>query len=1419
MKTLIDSGNLCSDLISESLAKLLNLKIDSKEAKVVGTANSKSKVEILGRCKPIVLYLEGLKYPVVIKPMVVRDLAHPINLGNHFLRRNNAHIEFGSDFVRLGLNKSRSQVIPLQPSNFNILAPSIDHKFKLALDLYKYGGNNPRITNNTNVLDLRHLRILPGLHTVQDTSENMSETSTTTQQFAETNENFTVYSITNTVLEPSTAVAIPVILVNHVNTSTNPTVNSVMFQPFKTSDLVIKSVLVHPGVYRVGHVKQDISQEIAKAKSKYKTSNVSTGYLTAANYNSRHIEIPKYLALGVASELVSVKNESINVLSHKPQHHLSDREYAEREQFIRDSLELHKNELLRDHPAMIKKIVNLFLEHFDCVSIAEDDFGKTDLLQFHIQLEKGAVPVRMKPRPLNPIQEKSLRKQLDVWLAAQVIEPSISPWGAALVPVRKKNSDELRWALDFRQLNNVTVQDAYPLARIDVTLQKLSGAKIFSVIDSAGAFHSIPVEKSSRPLTAFLSPFGQFHFCRVPFGVKNGPSAYSRLIDMALSHLPRTFSLAYIDDVILYSKSLNDHLQHLTEIIKVHAKAGMKIKLKKTKLFQQEVEYLGHLVSKEGIKMVPEYVDRILSWPRPQTGKELKSFLGFCGYYRGFIPEYSKLSCDLESMKMQDKPVWSDKSIKDFESLKIAFTKAPTRGFPDYESDQPFILDTDFSKEACSAVLSQVQSGQERFLACFAKKNSPAERNYPSMKGELLAIILALRKFEHILRAKKFLIRTDNSPLKYLHNTKKTEGLFAKWHAYLATFKYDLEHRSGKLQVNADVLSRRRDFVEEYEDPKDKLQPYEHFHDVEDSIYSIKRPRPIKHMLNKTCENVKELFYSLMLPKQSKMYDSQGGLDISCEINNPNNDKRELVSEDGNVTISQSKAYCNVNNLYCKEQDDDPTIKIVKSWIKSGIFPQQEERKTLSQDVRTYYDMRQMLRICPATKLLYVFLPSDSKRICLPTSLRGEIFERFHEKLSHPGLNETYRKIIKHFYYPNIYPYLSLRIANCKDCLSKYPSEFSDRKDVKSTYTEMTTHFNQRLYIDCVGPLVCTRFNGQHVQYLVTILDGFSRYLVAIPVCDITAQTVSQALIDKWILVHGCPMTLHSDRGSAFVSEVYRNVLKSFNIKQSFTPAYNPQSNRVERAHQTLMRLVRADKSLPLERWPEKVHFAVFLYNCSTNAITGLSPYEIVYGRMPNLPMTYVIPKIPSTRYKDFISLIDCREAMLQEMTDKVILKQSQYGLMLQQNVNPQKYTLKLGDTVYYLLPTLTKKGEKKLKSSWCGPFVVDTILSDMVVKLKYQNPTTERMRNRVICANISRVRKISSVDEKKTHYFENEEESSGDVEDRLNEQLENSLDDPLATAAIVKGIDFEPTTLKEVNGKNNDMRVRDEILPESDSE
>ena len=397
-------------------------------------------------------------------------------------------------------------------------------------------------------------------------------------------------------------------------------------------------------------------------------------------------------------------------------------------------------------PEELESALKLLEEFFDVISV-NGEFGHTHLLQHEIHTE-DVPPIKCRHHPLNPSLEPNLRTQLDTWLDHDIIEPSNSPWSFSLVAAPKKNGT-IRWCVDYRRLNNITQKDTFPLPNIEDNLARLSKSKIFSCVDGSGAFHVIEIRNKDRPKTAFSTPWGTFHYKRMPFGLTNGPASYSRLVQLVLHGIPQQAALPYLDDTIIHSHDLASHFRNLRMVLQAHRKAGLKLQPSKCQLFQNKADYLGYQVSAEGVSPQPEYVRLITDWPIPANKTEARVFLGKVGYYRRFIRHYSKIAKPWTDVigkvegESDKQPLNITPSMRQsFQELKGHLCRAPILAYPQFDTTEPFILDTDWSQDAnaIGAVLSQVQDGKERVILYGAKKMNQSQANYAPVKGELAAV-------------------------------------------------------------------------------------------------------------------------------------------------------------------------------------------------------------------------------------------------------------------------------------------------------------------------------------------------------------------------------------------------------------------------------------------------------------------------------------------------------------------------------------------------------------------------------------------------------------------------------------------------------------------------------------------------------
>uniref|UniRef100_A0A803JFV2 Gypsy retrotransposon integrase-like protein 1 n=1 Tax=Xenopus tropicalis TaxID=8364 RepID=A0A803JFV2_XENTR len=469
-----------------------------------------------------------------------------------------------------------------------------------------------------------------------------------------------------------------------------------------------------------------------------------------------------------------------------------------------------KNELGLDNRGLdnfqIQNAINLLMQ-YECVfSSGDNDLGCTTAARHHIDTRQ-APPIRMGPRRIPIHFQKNFDDQLHDLCSRGLVSPSSSPWAAPVVLVKKKDGG-VRLCVDYRKLNDITVKDAYPLPRIDDTLDLLSNARWFSTLDLTSGYWQVEVHPADRHKTAFVTSHGLFQINVMPFGLCNAPSTFQRLMDIVLADLQGTACLVYLDDIIVIGRTWDEHLQRLSCVLQKLKEAKLKVKPSKCKLFCEKVRYLGHVISSAGVEPDPEKVTTITQWPVPQNIKELRSFLGLASYYRKFIEGFAHIADPLHKLAEKGaKFIWSKACGDAFLELKRRLLSAPIMAYPDPQL--PFILDTDASETGIGAVLSQIQDGHERVISYASRALTKPERKYATTRKELLAVVIFTRYYRHYLLGRHFTVRTDHNSLKWLHTFHEPEGQLARWLEQLSMFDYVVEHRAGRHHQNADALSRR----------------------------------------------------------------------------------------------------------------------------------------------------------------------------------------------------------------------------------------------------------------------------------------------------------------------------------------------------------------------------------------------------------------------------------------------------------------------------------------------------------------------------------------------------------------------------------------------------------------------------------
>ncbi len=456
--------------------------------------------------------------------------------------------------------------------------------------------------------------------------------------------------------------------------------------------------------------------------------------------------------------------------------------------------------------AVVKKLIE---NHVDLFVGPNRPLGQTKLVLHEIPTG-NATPIRQPMRRMAPAHREIVDQEVKQMLEDGIIEPSTSGWSSPVVLVRKKGSVTPRFCIDFREVNNVTIKDAYAIANIQDCLDALKGAQYFCCMDLASGYWQVALHPRDKEKTAFPTRQGLFQFTVMAFGLTNAPGTFQRLMEQVLRGLQWRTALAYLDDLVVFGRTFEETLERLQEVLQRLRQAGLKLKPSKCNFFQTEVRYLGHIIGREGVACDHEKIEAVQQWDTPTTAKQVRSFLRLAGYYRRFIPEFYKLAAPLtELTKKNQRFDWTGECNQAFINLKSCLTSAPVLAYPSEEVTDVFLLDTDASDTAIGCVLSQIQNGEERVIAYGSKKLNPSQRAYCVTYRELLAVVEFVRHFRHHLLGRKFRVRTDHSSLRWLLNFRDSgEGLIGRWLARLAIYDFTIEHRSGATHSNADALSR-----------------------------------------------------------------------------------------------------------------------------------------------------------------------------------------------------------------------------------------------------------------------------------------------------------------------------------------------------------------------------------------------------------------------------------------------------------------------------------------------------------------------------------------------------------------------------------------------------------------------------------
>ena len=889
-------------------------------------------------------------------------------------------------------------------------------------------------------------------------------------------------------------------------------------------------------------------------------------------------------------------------------------------------IDLSDTDLTDTQQAQLKSLI---AEYRDIFALSPEELGRTGLVQHRIDTGDHA-PIRQRPYRVSDTQRGIIEEHVTDMLNRGIIQPSVSPWSSPIILVKKKDGTD-RFVVDFRRLNSVTRKDSYPLPRIDDALDALNGTKYFSTMDLMSGYWQVEMDPDSREHTAFTTYGGLYEFLVLPFGLTNAPSTYQRLMECVLRNLTYKICLIYLDDILVYSRTFENHLDHLRQVFDRLRHANLKLKPSKCKFACTKVNYLGHIVSPDGIAPDNDKISAVKDFPRPHNVKTVRSFLGLANYYRRFVKDFSKIATPLNQLLRKDhKFVWTDTCERAFNDLKEALTTAPILAFPNFK--EPFHLYTDASNEGIGVTLGQLQNGKEVAIAYAGRDLNAAERNYSTTEREALGLIFGIRKFEPYLHGRKFILHTDHHALKWLMTINDPSGKLARWSLLVQQHDFEIRHRPGISHANADALSRR---------------PYK-------------------------------------LPIQTvSAYDVPG------------------------VQTSRVKEL----------QRRDPDLADLINYLESATLPDKDKlARSLLLTIDDYF-------LSDDGLLFHLWTPRKTRhtttyqQLVIPAALRYEVLTWGHDDptAGHFGTVKTYEKLRTRYYWRNMFSDIQHWCRSCCDCATRK----SPRNRHKAPLIPIPVQDAfERVACDILGPLPTTTRGN---KFICVWSDYLTHWAECFAVPSIEAPVIARIFVDEIFTRHGAPRTFLSDRGSNFLSALVKEVCRLLNTRKLNTTAYHPQTDGlVERFNNTLAESISMFVNSEQTDWDLFLPSILFAYRVSPCVSTGESPFFLLYGREPRLPLDVALlpPTNLSTSVEEHRKRIVTQIETAQALARSNIAKAQQL-MKLQYDKKAADAPFEVGQRCWVYTPSSKKGLSKKLRHLWHGPFRICRKLSPVHYQLR----------------------------------------------------------------------------------------------------
>ncbi len=880
-------------------------------------------------------------------------------------------------------------------------------------------------------------------------------------------------------------------------------------------------------------------------------------------------------------------------------------------------------------------------------------------IEFQINFYEGQTPKKLNTYPANPMKRRMIDECIDELIDNKLIRPSDSPCSSPCIVVPKPDGTG-RFCVDFRKLNEISKVDSFPLPKIEELITNLGKANYFTVIDLTKGYHQIPIRESDMWKSAFVTHRGLYEYVVMPFGAKNAPACFQRAMNKVLGTSHWLYALVYIDDIIIFSNTMKEHLEHLNYVFSRLSEYNLNVNPKKLQLCCGEFKFLGYVFKHEGdtVKMYPnpKKLIGIRDYPSPTNQKKVSQLVGMLQYYKNFVPNYAKLISPITNLlkKSDAKFIWSADCEANLRTILHFLMEKAVLLVPNF--DEKFEIHSDACNDGIAAVLFQRDrlTGELLPISFRSRKLNEAEKKMGITHKECLAVKYGFDKFRFFIEYNHFILVTDHQALQWLMSTKDLSGKLARWAISIQGYDFEIVYRPGVIHERADALSRAP---------------------VEDA------PKESGFMINLLSQNPVE-------NAPSKSVNDVTGTAINFE----------------NPMIS--------NKALIEAQKEDEFCKEILAFIDNKTLPTDKKRmamvKIIGSDCCVLNNT--LMRYIPDwNEIGYDYFYSSFKMV-VPESLKQMVIEMAHDhKLGgHLGRDKTLNNILRYYWWFGIGVDVAKYVKTCSVCqLTKTNNE----KPAGHNFGYKALRPFDLISIDFIGPLVRATASGNTV--LLVILDVYSKI---VELCAFRSEN-SENLVNfvfQTCCRYGFPTSVISDGGPQFISNLFNGLMKRLGVKVYKSPPYVAKCNPVERTNRNIKAYLRAYVSENHRTWDKSLPELMFMLRNIIHVSTGFAPSELMFGRKFHNPLfnrtdfQLAIPETVEDFELSFKETVDCMNnyaTAAREMIEKSKIAQKFYVDLKHSDVE-----FKIGDIVkrqYYSASSAINNKTASLDKKYEGPFKI----------------------------------------------------------------------------------------------------------------